>query len=351
MNAVRYAQWLSEKNFDVHFLCVEDSPIHQHLKESTVNVSFVRRNGKYFDFINAFRVRGILKRLSVHHLLFRDTRDMSLLASVKFLSPSLKLIYLQAMQLGVDKKDPLHTFRFRAIDAWIATLPFLKEQVLHRTHFPSDRIHVIPLGSDIQSRPSVPKNKSEARAALGIDESAFLCGIIGRIDPLKGQHIAINAIQQIKEESIHLLILGESTKNEGNQYEHDLKKKVRSLNLDSRVHFRPYHKEVSLFYAALDCFILASKGETFGTVTIEAMSFGLPIVGTNSSGTPEILENGNLGWLFEPDDSKGLSDALLEVYHYPEKAKNKGQKAKARFFEKYSKEASLDSIIEVLRKL
>jgi glycosyltransferase involved in cell wall biosynthesis len=172
-----------------------------------------------------------------------------------------------------------------------------------------------------------------------------MAGIIGRIDPLKGQHIAINALQ-ICNDNTHLVIMGESTKNEGRDYEVELKQKVRSLGLQNRVHFRPYSKEVEAFYRAIDIFILASKGETFGTVTIEAMSFGLALIGTNSSGTPEILDHGKAGLLFEPDNASELASCMKEYISNPTKRIDMGEKAKARFNAHYSKEASVRRIVD-----
>lgn len=350
MNSVKYAIWLQAEGLHVTFLCVEDSPIHKEILNSDVKVLLVKRNRKYFDFVNALRVSKQLKSIGCEIVLYRDTRDMSLLASVKLFFPKVKLLYWQAMQLGIDKKDFLHTLRFRSINVWVSTLNFLKQQVVRRTNYPSNRLRVVPLGVDNEKFESLKKSKSNARQLLNISSDVFLCGVIGRIDPLKGQHIAINALQQIKQDKIHLIILGESTKNEGNQYELDLKKKVRSLNLENRVHFRPYSKDVATFYSALDCFILTSKGETFGTVTIEAMSFGLPIIGTNSSGTPELLNNGECGILFEPDNSEALANAIIELNSDSTKAKELASKAKLRFLEHYSKASSVRSLIQVINE-
>ncbi len=63
-------------------------------------------------------------------------------------SHSFKLLYQQAMQFGVAKRDVFHTLRFRPIDAWVSTLEFLRNQVERATRFPKERIHVVPLGVD-----------------------------------------------------------------------------------------------------------------------------------------------------------------------------------------------------------
>ena len=50
------------------------------------------------------------------------------------------------MQIGINKKDWLHTFRFKSIDVWVSPLPFLKREIAIRTHFPLNRVKVLPIG-------------------------------------------------------------------------------------------------------------------------------------------------------------------------------------------------------------
>ena len=55
---------------------------------------------------------------------------------------------------------------------------------------------------------------------------------------------------------------------------------------------------------------MATKSETFGMVTIEALASGVPVIGSNAGGTPEILEKGKLGILFEALDANDLAAKL-----------------------------------------
>lgn len=341
MNTVRYAQWMSEAGFPVILFCVAQSPIHQKASSASLRIITIRRNRKYFDFINAWRVSRLFRLLHIEWVWFRDTRDMSLLALVKRIQPGLRLLYQQAMQLGVDKKDLFHTLRFKAIDVWVSTLQFLKDQVVMRTHFPAEKIQVVPLGVDASALRHTSWTKASARQHLRLSGEKFIAGIIGRIDPLKGQHTLINALQILNDTDIHVMIIGESTKNESRQYEKDLKHKVRSLGLESSVSFFPYSDDVSVFYRAMDVFVMASKGETFGTVTIEAMSMGIPVIGTGSSGTPEILENGSAGLLFEPDNAQELAEAIFRLKNSPELCSALREQALRRFETHYSKTSSV----------
>ena len=165
------------------------------------------------------------------------------------------------MQFGVSKRDAFHTLRFRPIDAWVSTLEFLRHQVEEATKFSHRKIHVVPLGVET-TRLRVGDNlRAEARAQYGLLADAYVFGVIGRLDPLKGQHLAIEALHQLhrKGRQAHLLLVGEPTLNEGDQYARQLHSLVSDLKLDAFVHFHPYSADVFYFYHAIDAFMLCSK--------------------------------------------------------------------------------------------
>jgi len=354
MNTVRYASWMQEKGWNVLMFCVADSAIQRESNQSNLKVILVLRNRKYFDIVNAFRVKKLFVQHQVGLCWFRDTRDFDLLGWVKrFSGGNIKLLYQQAMQFGVSKKDILHTFRFSAVDAWVSTLHFLAEQVKSQTHFAHEKIHVIPLGVDVDRLHMNKPSKAEARNILNLPAHGKYLGIIGRIDPLKGQHIALEAFLKIAEAhpDLHLLVFGESTLHEGNAYEENLKRIASSSSFTHRIHFRPYSAFVEQFYCAIDIFLLCSKGETFGTVTIEAMSFGLPIIGTNSSGTPEILDAGSCGLLVAPEDSSELALSVAKLIADPSLEHMLAMNAKSRFDLQFSKQASVTKLNQLVTSL
>lgn len=321
-----------------------------HAQSEGLTLTYVIRNRKYFDFIQARSIARVFQLDHVNVVWFRDTRDMDMLAWVKRMSGQrIKLLYQQAMQFGVSKKDIVHTFRFQSIDAWVSTLNFLADQVKEQTHFPVERIHVVPLGTD----PNTARggNRATIRAKIGIDEKVLLAGVIGRIDPLKDQLCAIRALHQISEQfsEAHLLIVGESTRHEGNEYERSLRRHVNQLDLQNRIHFLPHTNKVNDVYAALDLFILTSKGETFGTVTIEAMSNGLAVIGTRSSGTPEII--GSSGLLFEPGNAIELAEQWTLLLSDTSKREELGKAALNRFEHLFSRKASVTGMKKVVLQL
>src|SRR5690606_35858245 len=95
--------------------------------------------------------------------------------------------------------------------------------------------------------------------------------------------------------------------------------KIKEFNLENRVFIRPFRKEIVVFYKAIDAFVMASKAETFGMVTIEALASGIPVIGSNAGGTPEILNHGEFGVLFETLNADDLAQKIN--YYFSNKQK------------------------------
>lgn len=301
----------------------------------------------------ALKLSNKLKADSVETLIVSDKRDISMVALMKmFWFKDFNMIYQQHMQIGVDKKDFMHTLTYSHIDAWISPLKWLADQVVQRTRFDKNKIHVIPLGLELEMV-RTGHSKEMARTELNLNQDSFILGVLGRFGPGKRQDFVIKAFAEIARinAEIELLIVGESTKNEGSEYEDYLKKLVKDLNLSEKVHFRPFMDEVGIFFKAIDLFVLPSEGETYGMVTLEAMAMGIPVIATNTSGTPEILKNGDLGTLFSPDDPAEFTNKVIDLFGNPDNMKEKAIAAMKEVEKNYTHDCECEQIETLIETL
>src|SRR5690606_13407321 len=111
-----------------------------------------------------------------------------------------KLVYQQQMKVGVNKRDLIHRLRYNMLDLWISPLPYLKEETIARTHVPAGKIAMIPLGVDAEAILNTPVTRVDARKYLDLPQDAHILGVLGRIDPQKGQDFAIRALAHLKKE-------------------------------------------------------------------------------------------------------------------------------------------------------
>ncbi len=304
MNTIKLASLIGNNN-EVYFIAAEGTRTQKEAAVIFKKMITLPKPGKYFDLKSAHALSVILRSNNLQNVFITNSRDIQLLSLVKryFYKP-VKIIYQQQMQIGVNKKDLIHTLRYSSLHAWISPLKYLKEQVLKKTNVPQEKIKVIPLAIDVAYFSSKLYTRDQAFEKLNLPQfNEPLVGIIGRIDPQKGQLFVIKALNELvkRNKKLHLLIFGSPTINEkgGEEYLFEMKDYVAQHKLNDFVHFVPYSKDVKLFYDAVDVFAMASINEAFGMVTLEAMASGVLVIGSNVAGTPEILNKGEFGLVYQ----------------------------------------------------
>jgi len=241
----------------------------------------------------------------------------------------MRTIFYKQMQIGRAKRDILHSLEYRLLAAWITPLPWLERQALELTRVPPGKIVLIPHGIELERFRKNEASRAAARAGLGLPETAFTAGVIGRLDRGKGQEFLLRAAAELKDEGrdLRVLIVGEETRNERQNYGALLRESTARLGISDIVGFYPFRGDIEKVFHALDVFVLTSLSETYGLVTIEAMASGLPVIGTDAAGTPEILRDGETGLLVKPGDPAELAVALRRVMDNPAELRRLGEQA------------------------
>ncbi|KAB2623880.1 hypothetical protein D8674_037833 [Pyrus ussuriensis x Pyrus communis] len=125
-------------------------------------------------------------------------------------------------------------------------------------------------------------------------------------------------------------------------------------NLSKSVLWTPATTRVAALYSAADVYVMNSQGlgETFGRVTIEAMAFGLPVVGTEAGGTKEIVEHNVTGLLHPVGQSgtRGLAENLRFYLKNPVLRKQMGLKGREKVERMYLKRHMYKKFVDVLLK-
>jgi glycosyltransferase involved in cell wall biosynthesis len=338
INQFKSALYFKECGYSVAILGKKGSPIY--LKCDSENLDFIalEEHSRYKYFFAGLKLKNVIESNSFTHLFVRTSTDLNICSiAKKFLKQKFKLAYFMEMQLGVSKRNFLHTARFKQIDAWFCSSEFLKKQVLQFTKFGEHKIHLSPSPIDLNYFQSYKINKEEARIKLGLPENKRIIGLAGRFDRNKGHDLLLHAFLESKTEKIELCFMG-SKDAENLDYFEEIQEIIRLNKIEEKVHFISFQEDVRLFYKAIDLFIMASKSETFGMVTLEALASKTPVNGSNSGGTTEILAEGKAGSLFESSNKSDLREKIDEFFR-------NGSQISEEFLEKHLAKFDREQVI------
>ena len=133
--------------------------------------------------------------------------------------------------------------------------------------------------------------------------------LAGTIQDGKGQKELLKALSLLKNETkrkFHLTLLGYANtkaKNELNQL-------INSLGLENNVDYIGFNKNVKDFFDKADISFNCSKSEAYGRTTVEAMLSGLLVIGSNTAGTAELIEDMKTGLLYEYGNEEDLKEKI-----------------------------------------
>ena len=179
-------------------------------------------------------------------------------------------------------------------DAMVVSTQDEKDDLVRLYQAHPHKVWVTPPGVDLDLfRPS---DKAEARRTLGLDGAKVIL-YVGRLEPLKGLDILLNAVALLEDDSeTRLLIVGGGP---GDDELGRLKQLASDHGIQGRVTFTGAVRQTDLpdYYNAADVFVLPSHYESFGLAALEAMACGTPVVASRVGGLKTFIESGRTGYL------------------------------------------------------
>jgi len=229
---------------------------------------------------------------------------------------------------------------------------YTRKRFLNYFPFRKPRMRIIPGGTDIEKFcPSKNTNEiNEIRKKLGIPNGYKFLLTVRRLEARMGLDNLITAIAEIVNQSPELkfkLVIAGKGSLEGR-----LKSQVMLTGLDNHIHFSGFVPDEFLpkYYAAADIFIMPTEFiEGFGIATVEALSSGLPVIGTPIGGTTEILESIDKKLLFKDEKAKSMAEKIEWFLKTPDYIFSLRSKCREEALKKYSWDLVTDRVEEELK--
>ena len=141
-------------------------------------------------------------------------------------------------------------------------------------------------------------------------KSSLKVVITGNLAPSKGQLEAVQAVSELVRDGhdIELCAIGSTDQK---SYVSEIHATIVGNGAVHSIHLVGYQTNPMPYINASDIGIMASRKEAFGRVTFEYLLLGKPVIGANGGATPEMVQDGKTGYLYDPSDVKSLKAALL----------------------------------------
>jgi glycosyltransferase involved in cell wall biosynthesis len=344
---VRAAKALDDS---LHVISVINSKgkLEQYYKDSTYAYEMIEKRSNLFIFFAAKKLAKIIDDNSIDIVHLHWTKDIPIAVLAKLLSTCKpKLVQTRNMTMTRFKDDFYHRFLYKNMDLMLPVTYQVKEQL--EKFIPADirpDIEVLYMGSDKPKLLHVSEIERK-RDEFGMADE-FVVGMVGRINEAKGQHLLIKAISQIQDERVSAYFVGHEMKK---GYTNSLKKMADELGVAHRVHFLGFMKNPHEFFQICDTIVLASKRETFGLVLIEAMQVGTAVIGSNSGGVVEIIDDEHSGLLFEQGDVSSLASKIEKLYREPKFKDEIAHQGMIKVQEKFSDTLQFKKLDTILKDL
>lgn len=195
----------------------------------------------------------------------------------------------------------------------IAVSRSVRDAVLSRLEVPRASLRVIHNGVDAERLPAEKPVLDPAHIPV--------IGTAGPLEAVKGLPFFLAAARQVHSvrPDVEYLVAG------GGPEERNLRRLARELNIEPKVTFVPNLTDFGQSLAAMDVFCLPSLQQGLGTVMLEAMALGRPVIATGVGGVADIIRDRENGLLVPPSQSQPLADAILGLLNDPMRARAIGE--------------------------
>jgi L-malate glycosyltransferase len=249
--------------------------------------------------------------------------------NIKRLHPVNKLIYRRVS----------HTCR------WVIGPSDAVTDNLGKAGIEAHRLRTVYNGIDLNRFQRVdPQETAALRRQLGVREGEAAVGLFGQMLPYKGHRTLIEAAPEIlrRHPNTRFFLVGAL---ENPPYEDELRRLIAAGRLDERFVFTGWRSDVQHIVRAMDVVVVGTTTpEPAALMLMEGAAMERAVVATRTGGTPELLQDGETGFLFEPGNAPQLAERVSELLARPDLALELGRTGRRRVEERFSRDRHLSEM-------
>ena len=256
----------------------------------------------------------------------------------------------EAWRQGIKKNYAVDRFIYRFVDRVIAVSHAVKRYLVEDKGLSAEKITVIHNGVDLTRFTVLPADRPRGPIAGDptLAGSHLRFAVIGRLEPQKGHKYFIEAVGRMSPEVLcqaRYLIVGEGALRD------QLTGLAWGLGLCPYLVFLGFRSDVADIIAGCDCVVLPSLFEGLPLVLLEAGAMGKAVIATRVDGSPEVVEDGQTGFIVPAHDQYALQDAMEKFIKDPALLTVMGQNGRRRIEEHFDVKDQVQKTAELYEGL
>jgi L-malate glycosyltransferase len=298
------------------------------------------------DLGAAWRLSRILKQLKPDIVHAHDPHGVAMAALALSMSTQLAKPPLVASR-RVDfhlRGNSLSRWKYRQVDCFICASDAIRQMIV-ADGVPDARAVTVHEGIDVGRIDAAPPAKLHEE--LWLPHHAPLVGNVAALVPHKGQrHLIDSAVLVLGQvPDARFVIAGEG------ELRPSLERQVKEHHLEKHVMLTGFRPDVLSLHKAFDIFVMSSITEGLGTSLLDAMAAGKPVVATAVGGIPEVVVDGETGFLVAPRDHEAMAGAIVRLLTDEPLRRRMGEAGRARVRTRFSAERMVQQTLKVYQRV
>jgi len=230
------------------------------------------------------------------------------------------------------RRRAFRRFCYALADQVFAVSRELGEHYAAQVGLPASRLGLLPNGVDTGKFRPDAEARLRMRQQMGVGSDEIVAGTVGRLDPVKDHATLLSVAEQLAAQTrLRFVIVGG-----GPEHERLSTRIAASPSLRKRVHLAGETTRPEDWLNAFDIFVLPSLSEGMSNTVLEAMAAALPCVVTSVGANPDLVDDGDSGFLVEARDSGAMADRVLKLATDPQLRSTFGKRGRLKVETQFS---------------
>lgn len=339
-----YACKFRKNRHKVMLFTSKGSQLDQKATEAGFKTSGFRiSNISYLNPFCIYRLSRFFKSNKIDVVFFSTSQDMKAGGIAARFAGVRKICYMRGLAVPIRRRL-INRIILKSITTHIiASSEETARMILknYSTVIPEQKVKVIYHGIDLKEFDNHPYEQQIKRS-----DDEIILGTVGRLTKIKGQSYLIDVANRLKLEGVKFKLYIAGT----GELETELKALCSRFKLEDYVFFNGFVNNTKSFMTDIDIFVFPSLSEGFGFAVVEAMAASRPVVAFDISTNPEIIRDGQTGFLIPFPDTESFKEKIKLLNQDKQLRLDMGRKARQRVEKNFNVDQKINEIENVVMK-